>query len=259
MPLSETRLSVAGPTETQHKLRRTLKEPDQHWRPMRVLIVEDKVKMAGQLWRALRGEGMAVDVAINGEDALWMAAATNYDAVVLDVMLPGIDGFETVRRLRDGGQWSPVLMLTARGSLDDRVAGLDGGADDYMTKPFELKELVARLRALVRRDAVERPTVLQVGTLRLDPASRRVWRDEHEIDLAEKPFALLEAFMRRPGVTLTRTALLDSAWDHAYSSRSNVVDQHVRALRDRIDRPFGVKTLETVRGRGYRLREDERR
>jgi two-component system OmpR family response regulator len=223
---------------------------------MRVLIVEDKVKMAGQLWRALRGEGMAADVATKGEDALWMAEATDYDAVVLDVMLPGIDGFETVRRLRAGGQWVPVLMLTARVDVEDRVAGLDGGADDYMTKPFELSELCARLRALVRRDAVERPPVLQVGTLRLDPAGRKVWRDGQEIELAEKPFALLETFMRRPGVALSRLALLDAAWDHTFESRSNVVDQHVLALRDRIDRPFGVKSIETVRGRGYRLRED---
>jgi two-component system, OmpR family, response regulator len=223
---------------------------------MRILIVEDKVKMAGQLWRALRGEGMAADVAVKGEDALWMTDATKYDAVVLDVMLPGIDGFETVRRLRAQGQWVPVLMLTARGSLDDRVTGLDGGADDYMTKPFRLEELSARLRALVRRDVVERPTVLQVGALRLDPASRKVWRDGQEIELAEKPFALLETLMRRPGVTLSRFALLESAWDHAYESRSNVVDQHVRALRERIDRPFGVESIETVRGRGYRLRED---
>jgi two-component system, OmpR family, response regulator len=223
---------------------------------MRVLIVEDKVKMASQLRRALRGEGMAADVAITGEDALWMADATNYEAIVLDVMLPGIDGFETVRRLRAEGHWAPVLMLSALGSLDDRVAGLDGGADDYMTKPFELKELAARLRALVRRDAVERPTVLDVGGLRLDPASRRVWREGCEVQLAERPFALLETLMRRPGVTLTRFALLESVWDHAYENRSNVVDQHIRVLRDRIDRPFGAEGIETVRGRGYRLRED---
>jgi two-component system OmpR family response regulator len=195
-------------------------------------------------------------VAINGEDALWMAEATNYDAVVLDVMLPGIDGFETVRRLRAQGQWVPVLMLTARVTLEDRVAGLDGGADDYMTKPFALQELAARLRALARRDPVARPTVIVVGALSLDPASRRVWRDEEEIELAEKPFALLETFMRQPGVTLSRFALLESAWDQSFESRSNVIDQHVRALRDRIDRPFGVESIETVRGRGYRLRED---
>jgi two-component system OmpR family response regulator len=223
---------------------------------VRVLIVEDKVKLAGQLWRALRGEGMAADVAINGEDALWMADATSYDAVVLDVMLPGIDGFETVRRLRASDHWVPVLMLTARVGVDDRVAGLDGGADDYMTKPFELKELSARLRALMRRGLVERPAILEVGALRLDPAGRRVWRDGREIELAEKPFAVLETFMRRPGVTLTRSTLLESAWDHAYERRSNVIDQHVRALRERIDRPFGVRSIETVRGRGYRLRED---
>ena len=221
-----------------------------------MLIVEDKVKLAGQLWRALRGEGMAADVAVTGEDALWMAAATNYDAVVLDVMLPGIDGFETVRRLRARSDWVPVLMLTARIGVDDRVAGLDGGADDYMTKPFELKELAARLRALVRRGPVERPAVVSVGTLALDPAARRVWRGGSEIELAEKPFALLETFMRRPGITLTRSALLESAWDFTYELHSNVVDQHVRALRERIDRPFGVKSIETVRGRGYRLRED---
>ena len=223
---------------------------------MRILIVEDKVKLAGQLWRALRGEGMAPDVAVNGEDALWMAAATSYDAVVLDVMLPGIDGLETVRRLRARGDWTPVLMLTARVGLEDRVAGLDGGADDYLTKPFELAELSARLRALVRRHPAARPAILEVGGLRLDPAGRRAWRNGCEIELAEKPFALLETFMRRPGVTLTRTLLLESAWDHAYEQRSNVVDQHVRILRERIDRPFGVESLETVRGRGYRLRED---
>jgi len=223
---------------------------------MRVLIVEDKVKMASQLRRALRGEGMAADVATTGEDALWMAAATQYSAIVLDVMLPGIDGFDTVRRLREQGQWAPVLMLTALGSLEDRVAGLDGGADDYMTKPFQLEELTARLRSLVRRDPVERPTLLEVGGLRLDPASRRVWRDDREIDLPDKPFALLETFMRRPGATLSRYALLESAWDHSYENRSNVVDQHVRALRERIDRPFAVQSIETVRGLGYRLRED---
>jgi two-component system OmpR family response regulator len=223
---------------------------------MRVLIVEDQVKLASQLRRALRGEGMAADVALKGEDALWMAEATSYDAVLLDVMLPGIDGFDTVSRLRAMGQWAPVLMLTARSSLEDRVAGLDGGADDYMTKPFELAELAARLRALVRRRPLERPAVLEVGGLRLDPASRKVWRDGEEIRLGEKQFALLEAFMRRPGATLTRFTLLESAWDHSYESRSNVVDQHVRTLRDRIDRPFSVESIETIRGRGYRLRED---
>jgi two-component system OmpR family response regulator len=221
---------------------------------MRVLIVEDKVKMAGLLRRGLRSEGMAADVAVTGEDALWMAGATRYDAVVLDLMLPGIDGFETVRRLRLDGVWTPVLMLTARSALRDRVAGLNGGADDYMTKPFELDELTARLHALARRDPVERPTVLRAGGLRLDPAERRAWRDGHELEVSGKPFAVLEAFMRRPGVILSRYALLEAAWDSGSENRSNVVDQHVRALRDRIDRPFGTHSIETVRGSGYRLR-----
>jgi two-component system OmpR family response regulator len=224
---------------------------------MRVLIVEDKVKMASLLRRALRSEGMAADVAVKGEDALWMTNATRYDAVVLDLMLPGIDGIETVRRLREDGVWTPVLMLTARSALHDRVAGLNGGADDYMTKPFHLDELTARLHALVRRDPVQRPTVLEVGSLRLDPAARRAWRDGQELDLIGKPFALLETFMRQPGVTLSRYALIEAVWDRGYENRSNVVDQHIRALRDQVDRPFGTRSIETVRGSGYRLRKDD--
>jgi two-component system OmpR family response regulator len=222
---------------------------------MRVLVVEDKVKLAGLLRRALQGEGLAADVAVRGEDALWMAGATRYDAIVLDVMLPGIDGIETCRRLRADGVWSPVLMLTARGELPDRIAGLDGGADDYMTKPFQLAELMARLRALARRDAVRRPSVLEVGGLRLNPATREVSRNGRPVELTAKCFALLEAFMRHPGVVLSRFELLESAWDGDYENRSNVVDQHVRALRDRVDRPFGLQSIETIRGSGYRLRE----
>jgi two-component system OmpR family response regulator len=225
---------------------------------VRVLIVEDKVKMASLLRRALRGEGLAADVAVRGEDAVWMARATRYDAVLLDLMLPGIDGIETCRRLRAADVWTPVLMLTARGQLADRVAGLDGGADDYLTKPFEFAEVMARLRALVRREPVQRPTVLEVGGLRLDPATRQVWRDDREIDLPPKCFALLETFMRQPGIVLTRFELLEAAWDGEYENRSNVVDQHVRALRERVDRPFGVESIETVRGTGYRLRREER-
>jgi two-component system OmpR family response regulator len=223
---------------------------------VRILIVEDKVKMASLLRRALRGEGMAADVALRGEDALWMAGATRYDAVVLDVMLPGIDGIETCRRLRAQDNWTPVLMLTARSALADRVAGLDGGADDYLTKPFELSELTARLRALTRREPVRRPTVLEVGPLRLDPATRRVARGSAEVELPAKCFTLLEVFMRSPGVVLSRFDLLEAAWEGDYENRSNVVDQHVRALRARIDKPFGVKSIETVRGSGYRLRRD---
>jgi two-component system OmpR family response regulator len=222
---------------------------------MRVLVVEDEVKMASLIRRGLREEGVAADVAIRGEDALWMAAATEYDAIVLDVMLPGLDGFATCRRLREDGVWAPVLMLTARDGVDDRVAGLDGGADDYLTKPFSFVELLARLRALVRRGPVERPTVLEVDGLRLDPAAHRVWRAGTEITLSQKEFALLETFMRRPGEVLSRYQLLERAWDYAYENRSNVVDVYVRYLREKVDRPFGADSIETVRGAGYRLRE----
>jgi two-component system OmpR family response regulator len=220
---------------------------------MRVLVVEDEIKMASLIRRGLRSEGLAADVAINGEDALWMAAATSYDAIVLDVMLPGIDGFETCRRLRGESIWAPVLMLTARDAIEDRVAGLDGGADDYLTKPFSFAELLARLRALARRGAIERPAVLEVRDLRLDPAARRAWRGEHEVSLSAKEFRLLEVFMRHPGEVLTRYQLLEQAWDYDYENRSNIVDVYVRYLRDKIDRPFSVSQLETVRGSGYRL------
>src|ERR1700736_5061618 len=223
---------------------------------MRVLVVEDKVKLAGLLRRALRGEGLVADVAVRGEDALWMAGAPRYDAIVHDVLLPGIDGIETCRRLRADGVWTPVLMLTARAQLVDRVAGLDGGADDYLTKPFELAELLARLRALARREPARRPTVLEAGGLRLDPATRQVWRESQPIELSAKCFWLLEVFMRQPGVVLSRFDLLEGAWEGDYENRSNVVDQHVRVLRERIDRPFGRRSIETLRGSGYRLRED---
>ncbi len=223
---------------------------------MRVLIVEDEVKMASLIRRGLRKEGMAADVAIKGEDALWMAEATEYDAIVLDVMLPGIDGFEVCRRLRSSEVWAPILMLTARDSVRDRVAGLDTGADDYLTKPFSYAELLARLRALVRRGPVERPTELEVGELRLDPARRQVWRGAAEIELSAKEFAILETFMRRPGEVLSRFQLLEHAWDYDYENRSNVVDSYVRFLRKKIDKPFGCESIETVRGAGYRLRTD---
>jgi two-component system OmpR family response regulator len=223
---------------------------------MRVLVVEDDVKMAGLLRRGLGDEGGVVDVASSGEDGLWMAAATPYDAVILDVMLPGIDGFETCRRLREQGVWTPVLVLTARDAVGDRVAGLDGGADDYLVKPFSFAELSARLRALVRRTSPERPPVISVGDLRLDPATRRAFRGDTVIELSAKQFALLEAFMRRPGEVLSRLELLERAWDFAYENRSNVIDVYVGYLRDKLDRPFGVESIETVRGAGYRLRED---
>ncbi len=216
---------------------------------MRVLVVEDEPKMAALVRRGLVEEGHAPDVAREGEEALWLAEAHPYDAIVLDVMLPGLSGFETCRRLRNSGVWTPVLMLTARDSVDDRVAGLDAGADDYLTKPFSLAELFARLRALVRRGDVERPTELVVGDVRLDPASRRVWRGSEQVQLSPKEFALLEAFMRRPGQVLSRLQLLEHAWDFAYENRSNVVDVYVRYLRQKLGRDL----FETVRGAGYRL------
>jgi two-component system OmpR family response regulator len=221
---------------------------------MRVLIVEDELKMAKLVRRGLITQGLAADVAVRGEDALWMAGSTDYDAIVLDVRLPGIDGIETCRRLRDDGITSPVLMLTARGAVQDRVAGLDTGADDYVVKPIHLDELGARLRALVRRGPVERPTVLRVGDLTLDPATRRVARGGVDVELSAKEFALLEEFMRRPGQVLSRFHLLEHGWDGQYENRSNIVDVYVRYLREKIDRPFGVETMETVRGVGYRLR-----
>jgi two-component system OmpR family response regulator len=225
---------------------------------MHVLVVEDEVKMAALIRRGLAEDGFAADVATNGEEALVMAGSTAYDAIVLDVMLPGIDGFETCRALREDGVWAPVLMLTARGAVGDRVAGLDGGADDYLTKPFSFAELLARLRALIRRGQSERPTVLEVDDLRLDPATRQVSRGEVEIALSAKEFALLEAFMRRPGRVLTRLQLLEQAWEYDYEHRSNVIEVYVRYLRRKVDKPFGTQSIETVRGAGYRLRKDGR-
>jgi two-component system, OmpR family, response regulator len=223
---------------------------------MRVLIVEDDLRMASLVRRGLAGEGLAADIASTGEDALWLAQAHPYDAIVLDVMLPGLDGFETCRRLRGAGVWAPVLMLTARDAVEDRVAGLDSGADDYLVKPFAFAELLARLRALARRGEAERPAVLAVADLRLDPATREVRRGDSPIPLSAKEFALLEVFMRRPGEVLSRLQLLEHAWDFAYENRSNVVDVYIRRLRRKIDEPFGTESLETVRGAGYRLRED---
>jgi two-component system, OmpR family, response regulator len=223
---------------------------------MRVLVVEDETKLAHLLARGLSEEGHIADIAGRGEDALWMARATPYDAIVLDVMLPGLDGFATCRELRANEVWAPVLFLTARDEVEDRVRGLDTGGDDYLVKPFSFAELLARLRALVRRTPGERPTELVVGDLRLDPAAHRAWRGEVEVDLSAKEFALLHLFMRRPGETLSRQRLLDGVWDMAYDGRSNVVDVYIRYLREKIDRPFGRHSLETIRGVGYRLRAD---
>jgi two-component system OmpR family response regulator len=223
---------------------------------MRVLVIEDEPKMAALVARGLREEGHVADVASRGEDGLWMASSAPYDAIVLDVMLPGLDGFATCRRLREQGTWTPVLMLTARDAVTDRVTGLDAGADDYLLKPFSFSELLARLRALVRRAPGERPTQLEAGDLRLDPAARRVWRGETELELSAKEFALLELMLRRRGQALSRAQLLEGAWDVGFESRSNLVDVYVRYLRDKIDRPFGRRAIETVRGVGYRLRTD---
>jgi two-component system, OmpR family, response regulator len=219
---------------------------------VRLLVVEDEPKMAGLLRRVLAAQGHAVDNVDNGDDALWMATECDYDAIVLDVMIPAPDGFEVCRRLRDRGRWAPILLLTARDGVNDRVDGLDAGADDYLAKPFSFDELSARLRSLVRRRTNERPAALVVGDLTLDPASRQVTRCGTAVKLSPKGFSLLELFMRHPGEVLSRSALLQ-AWDFAYEGDSNVVDVYVRYLRDHIDRPFGRDSIETIWGAGYRL------
>jgi len=221
---------------------------------MRVLVVEDETRMASVLKRALEEEGHAVDVAAGGADGLWLATENPYGAIVLDVMLPDFDGFELCRRIRGNGQWVPVIMLTARDSVGDRVRGLDAGADDYLVKPFSLAELAARLRALARRDDRPRPVVLAEGDLSLDPAAKRAWRAGTELHLSPKEFTLLELFLRHPGDVLTRSRIIEAVWDFAYGGGSNVVDQYVNYLRRKIDTPFGRHDIETVRGMGYRLR-----
>ena len=220
---------------------------------MRVLVVEDEARMAGLLKRALQEEGHAVDVAADGQEGLWLATENAYAAIVLDVMLPGLDGFGVCRRLRESGSWVPVLMLTARDAVRDRVQGLDAGADDYLVKPFSLLELAARLRALARRDDRPRPVILAEGDLRLDPAAKRAWRAETELHLSPKEFALLEFFLRHAGRVLTRSQIIEVVWDFAYDGGSNVVDQYVNYLR----RKIGRHDIETVRGMGYRLRHAE--
>jgi two-component system, OmpR family, response regulator len=223
---------------------------------VRILVVEDEPKMADVLRRGLTREGLAVDVVELGADALVRAGATEYDAIVLDAMLPDIDGLEVCRQLRADRVWSPVLMLTARSGVPDRVDGLDAGADDYLAKPFAFDELLARLRALARRGPVERPPVLEVGDLRLDPAGHRAWRGETALELSAKELAMLEIFMRNPEQVLSRFTLLEHAWEGEYENRSNVIDVYVRLLREKIDRPFGRASLQTVRGVGYRLCDD---
>jgi two-component system, OmpR family, response regulator len=223
---------------------------------VRLLLVEDDPAMAAMLVRSLRREGYAVDAVGTGADAVWGITETDYDMVVLDAMIPAPDGFEVLREVRGRGRWVPVLMLTARHQMSDKVRGLDAGADDYLTKPFGLEELLARVRALLRRDVKERPTELRVGDLALNPATRSVRRGDVAVSLSAKEFALLHELMRRYGETLTRTHLIEHVWDFAYDGGSNVVDVYVRYLRDKVDRPFGRDTIHTVRGVGYRLDPD---
>jgi two-component system OmpR family response regulator len=223
---------------------------------VRVLVIEDHARMAELIERGLRRERYAVDVARTGHAGIRLASANDYDAVVLDLMLPDVDGFEALRRIRSTDRWEPVLILTARDAVDDRVRGLDAGADDYLTKPFAFPEFLARIRALVRREASPRPAILRVGNLELDPAAHEVHRGGAPIALSPREFALLHLFMRRPGVALPRELLIEHAWDMGYQGGSNIVDVYVRYLREKIDRPFGCRSLETVRGVGYRLRAD---
>ncbi|MEO8330064.1 MAG: response regulator transcription factor [Candidatus Nanopelagicales bacterium] len=223
---------------------------------MRLLVVEDEAKLSALIKRGLEEEGYAVDVAPDEQHAEWLTSENSYDAIVMDVMLPDGNGFELCQLLRDGGCWSPVLMLTARDEVSDRIIGLDSGADDYLTKPFAFAELLARLRALMRRSPIDRPPVLSVGDLVLDPAAHQVTRSGALIELTSKEFALLEYFMRSPGIVLSRSQLIEHVWDFAYDGDSNVVDVYVGYLRQKVDRPFEADSFETVRGAGYRLREE---
>ena len=223
---------------------------------MRLLVVEDSSKMASLLRRGLTEAGYVVEVASNGVDAVWLATEELFDAIVLDVVLPDIDGFEVCTRLRRAGRWAPLLMLTAREDVSDRVRGLDAGADDYLTKPFAFEELFARVRSLVRRGPRERPPVLAVGDLALDPAEHAVRRGSESVNVTPREFAVLQYLMQHPGEALTRSELLEHVWDFAFEGDPNIVDVYIGYLRDKIDRPFGRASIETVRGVGYRLRHE---
>jgi two-component system OmpR family response regulator len=224
---------------------------------MRVLVVEDDTKMASVVRRSLERAGYAVDVAGTGAEALWATELATYDAVLLDAMIPAPDGFEVCRQLRAAHYWAPIMILTARAAVADRVDGLDAGADDYLTKPFALDELLARLRAMTRRDPVPRPTTLSVGDLRLDPARHTVSRGETQLSLTPKEFSLLEHLMRHAGQAVSRSDIIDHVWDFAYDGTSNVVDVYVGYLRAKIDRPFGRRDIVTIPGVGYRLRKPD--
>ncbi len=223
---------------------------------MRALVIEDHPRMSALLERCLQEEGYAVDVAGNGVDGVWLGREHDYDVIVLDLGLPDMDGADALRSLRENGKWAPVLILTARDAVEDRVRGLDAGADDYLVKPFALPELLARIRALIRRTPPERPSVLTVGDLTLDPAAHQVRRGDTPIPLSPKEFTLLELFMRRPGEVLPRAALMEHAWDFSFEGDWNILEVYVRYLREKVDRPFGRASIETVRGVGYRLKDE---
>jgi two-component system, OmpR family, response regulator len=220
---------------------------------VRVLVVEDDEDIARILRRGLMAAGHAVDVETTGSGGLWAATEHPYGAILLDVSIPAPDGFEVCRRLRAAEVWTPILLLTGRGAVSDRVTGLDAGADDYLAKPFVIDEVLARLRAISRRGSVERPAVLRVGDVGLDPARRTVERSGVPVELRPKEFAMLEVFLRHPGQALTRRSILERVWDFSFDGDSNIVDVHVRHLRERLDRPFGRSSIETVRGVGYRF------
>ena len=223
---------------------------------MRVLVVEDEKRLAAGLKKGLEAEGFATDVALNGTDGLWMATENAYDAIVLDILLPGMNGYEVCASLRERGVWTPILMLTAKDGEFDEAEALDTGADDYVTKPFSFVVLVARLRALIRRGAGERPAVLETGDLRFDPGARQVWRGDVEVDLTAREAALLEFLLRRKGIVVSKREILDHVWDYAFDGDPNIVEVYIGHLRNKLDRPFGRVTLETVRGAGYRLTDD---
>jgi two-component system, OmpR family, response regulator len=223
---------------------------------VRVLLVDDDRRLAAALKRGLEVDGFAVDVAHDGEDGLWLARETDYDVVVLDVMMPRMDGLELCARLRSEQRWAPVLMLTARDGEQEEARALDTGADDFLAKPFSYVVLVARLRALLRRGTTERPAVLRAGDLSLDPATHQVRRGDQLVELTRRQFSLLELFLRRPGEVLSKTEVLAHVWDFAYDGDPNIVEVYVRQLRTRIDLPFGRQSLRTVRGAGYVLDPD---
>ena len=223
---------------------------------MRVLVVEDEKRLAAGLKRGLEAEGFAVDIALDGDEGLWHAREQPYDAIVLDIMLPGMNGYRVCSTLRDDGNWTPILMLTAKDGEYDEAEALDAGADDYLTKPFSSIVLVAHLRALLRRGAAERPAVLEAGDLRFDPASRRTTRGDIELTLTARESALLEFLLRRKGDVVSKTEILDHVWDYAFEGDPNIVEVYVRHLRNKVDRPFGHAAIETVRGAGYRLASD---